>query len=365
MIRTRLGVVKEITGTRKGLTECLVEAAGEIQRAVNYDELTGQLQPGDQVLLNTTAVYKKLGTGGFHFVMANLSRPEKEVQPEGHIMKMRYSPCQVKVLSVEEPDSPYAAVMQQTDSLAGTPVIIGTLHSMLAPAAAALKKLGGGRLRVAYLMTDGAALPLPLSKLVDELKEKGIIQQTVTCGHAFGGDLEAINIYTGLLACKAVAGADVIIAAMGPGIVGSGSRYGFTGVEQGEIINAVNILGGRPIAIPRLSFADARPRHRGISHHTRTALGRIALTKATVTLPKLAPAKMEILLQQLEESGISYKHHIAVLDAQPSLAALQEYNLQVTTMGRGVTEDPEFFLAAGAAGIYAADILSGRETAKL
>jgi len=357
LIRTRLGVVKEITGNRKGITECLVEMQGETQRAVNYDDLTGPVQPGDEVLLNTTAVYKKLGTGGAHFVMANLSNPEKEAPEEGHIMKLRYSPCQVKIMSVEEPDSPHAAIMQQTDSLEGTPVIIGTLHSMIAPAAAVIKKLGDGRLKVAYLMTDGAALPLALSRMVSELKEKGLVHQTVTCGHAFGGDLEAINIYTGLLACKAVAGVDVIIAAMGPGIVGSGSCYGFTGVEQGEIINAVNILGGKPVAIPRISFADARARHQGISHHTRTALGKIALTKATVTLPKLEPAKMELLLQQAEQSGISQKHDIAIIDAQPTLEALQEYNLQVTTMGRTVEQDREFFLAAGAAGVYVTDIL--------
>ncbi|SHF28674.1 Protein of unknown function [Desulforamulus putei DSM 12395] len=357
MIRTRLGVVREVIVSRPGITECLVEVEGESRRAVNYDGLTGSLRPGDRVILNTTAVYKKLGTGGAHFVMANLSNPEKELSEEGHIMKLRYSPCQVKVLAVEEPDSLYAEIMQQTDSLAGTPVIVGTLHSMIAPVAAVIKKLGGDRLKVAYLMTDGAALPMALSRVVFELKEKGLIHQTVTCGHAFGGDLEAINIYTGLLACKAVAGVDVIIAAMGPGIVGSGSCYGFTGVEQGEIINAVNILGGKPVAIPRISFADARARHQGISHHTRTALGKIALTKATVTLPKLEPAKMELLLQQAEQSGISQKHDIAIIDAQPTLEALQEYNLQVTTMGRTVEQDREFFLAAGAAGVYVTDIL--------
>ncbi|MEW6695763.1 MAG: DUF3866 family protein [Bacillota bacterium] len=353
MIRTRLGVVREVAAKRPGITECLVEVEGENQRAVNYDDLTGPLQPEDQVILNTTALYKKLGTGGAHFVMANLSRPEKDMPEEGHIMKLRYSPCQVKVLAVEEPDSPYAQIMQQTETLAGTPVVVGTLHSMLAPVAAAIHKQGGGSVKVAYLMTDGAALPMALSRMVVELKEKGLIHQTVTCGHAFGGDLEAINIYTGLLACKAVAGADVILVAMGPGIVGSGSRYGFTGVEQGEIINAVNILGGKPVAIPRISFAEARERHRGLSHHTRTTLGRIALTKATVTLPKLEPDKLELLLQQAEESGISQKHDIAVVDAQPALEALQHYNIKITTMGRSVEQDPEFFLAAGAAGIYA------------
>ncbi len=357
MIRMRRGVVQKITSHRTGISELLVELEGELQKAVNYDSLTGEVVAGDEVILNTTAVYKKLGTGGAHFVLANLSNTEIDVPEAGHIMKLRYTPYQVKVLSVEEADSPYAAFMQQANSLEGTPVIIGTLHSMLAPAAAALKKLANKQLKVVYLMTDGAALPLTLSRLVWELREKGLIQHTVTCGHAFGGDLEAINVYTGLLACKHVLGADVILVAMGPGIVGSGSRFGFTGVEQGEIINAVNLLGGRPIAIPRISFADARERHRGLSHHSRTALGTIALTKATVVLPKLLPEKLELVLQQVEESTISHKHDVAIIEGQPALAALAEYQVKVTTMGRHVEQDPEFFLAAGAAGVYVASLI--------
>ena len=31
---------------------------------------------------------------------------------------------------------------------------------------------------------------------------------------------------------------------MGPGIVGSGTKYGFTGIEQGYIIDVINNLGG-------------------------------------------------------------------------------------------------------------------------
>lgn len=357
MIRIRRGVVQKITSQRPGISELLVEVEGEIQKAVNYDSLTGDVVSGDEVILNTTAVYKNLGTGGAHFVLTNLSNTEIDVPEEGHIMKMRYTPYQVKVLSVEEPDSPHAELMQQANSLEGTPVIIGTLHSMLAPAAAAIKKLANKQVKVAYLMTDGAALPLALSRMVWELKEKGLIHHTVTCGHAFGGDLEAINIYTGLLACKHVLGADIILVAMGPGIVGSGSRFGFTGVEQGEIINAVNILGGYPIAIPRISFADARERHQGLSHHSRTALGAIALTKATVVLPKMEPEKLERVLQQVEESNISSKHDIAIIEGQPALTALEEYQVKVTTMGRHVEQDSEFFLAAGAAGVYATSLV--------
>lgn len=357
MIRIRTGKVLSITNQKPGKTEIEVELEGSQARALNYDRLTGSVEAGDAVLLNTTAVTKKLGTGGIHFVMANLSRLECDAQENGHIMKMRYSPAQVKVLSVEEEESPYAGIMSRATSLAGTPVIVGTLHSMLAPAAAAVYGITGGNARVVYLMTDGAALPLPLSNVVCQLKDLGLIHATVTCGHAFGGDLEAVTIYSALLAAKAVAGADIIIVTMGPGIVGTASRFGFSGVEQGEIVNAVNILSGRPVAIPRISFADQRKRHYGLSHHTRTALGEIALTPCQMPFPVMSPAKTEFVRGQLKEAGLIGKHRIVEIDGKIGLQVLRELGIQARTMGRSVQDDPEFFQAASAAGILAASLL--------
>ncbi|WP_347487534.1 DUF3866 family protein [Desulfoscipio sp. XC116] len=359
MIRTRQGRVLTVRTRRRNMTELTVQIPGEPERkAYNYDLLTGPVETGDIVVLNTTAVTKGLGTGGAHFVMANVSRPEHNARPAGHIMKLRYSPCQVKVLAAEEPDSPDADIIKNTASLDGIPVVVGTLHSMLAPAAAGVKTATGGRARVVYVMTDGAALPLPLSNLVHDLQTKSLLDATVTCGHAFGGDWECINIYTALLTAKAVARADVIIVAMGPGIVGTASPLGFTGVEQGEIINAVNILGGRAVAIPRISFADARERHRGISHHTVTALGKIALTSCTVVLPELADNRQWALIRdQLSRAWPADKHRLVRQEGGPALAELEHRGIKVTSMGRTPEDDPAFFLSAGAAGIYAAGLL--------
>jgi len=356
LIRTRQGQVLSVKARRTNLTEIIVQIPGEPeQKAYNYDQLTGPVAVGDLVVLNTTAVAKKLGTGGAHFVMANVSKPEHEADQAGHIMKLRYSPCQVKVLAAEESDSPAAEIIKNTTSLDGTPVVVGTLHSMLAPAAAGVKFAAKGEARVVYVMTDGAALPLPMSNLVHDLKEAGLVDATITCGHAFGGDWECINIYTALLTAKAVARADVIIVAMGPGIVGTASLLGFTGVEQGEIVNAINILGGQPVAIPRLSFADARERHRGLSHHTVTALGKIALTSCTVVLPELADVGQRALIQsQLDLAWPADKHRLVWEDGHPALAELERREVMVTSMGRAPAEDPAFFLAAGAAGRYAA-----------
>lgn len=332
-----------------------MECEGKSCLAWNYPMLSGEAFVGDLVYLNTTAVQLKLGTGGYHFVIANHSRtPENETGP-GHIMKLRYTPYQLKVLSVEEQDSPYHNDIKEFTSLEGTPVVVGTLHSMLAPAAAGClveKK----QLRIVYVMTDGAALPLPLSRMVRTLKEKGIIAGTVTTGHAFGGDLESVNIYSGLIAAYQVLKADVIIVTMGPGIVGTGTKWGTTALEQGEIINAASILGGQPVAIPRISFADPRPRHQGVSHHTLTALGQVALRQAVIVLPELDNQKRDLIKKQLEEAGIFDRHKVVFWDGSPALDYLAEKGIRVSSMGRDPSLDPEFFLAAGAAGSVAAEL---------
>lgn len=359
MIRVRQGKVTRMLSQQSDVAEVMVTVDGLEQRAVNYQHLTGKINVGDRVVLNTTAVYKNLGTGGSHFVMANIDAKGIDVTEEGHIMKLRYTPGQMKVLAVEEEDSPYAQLMRDITSLEGMPVVAATLHSMLAPITSALYSMGKGKWKVTYVMTDGAALPMPFSKMVRVLKEKGLIHNTITCGHAFGGDYEAVNIYSGLLAAKAVANADVAVVAMGPGIVGTGSKYGYTGLEQGQVVNAVHTLGGRCIAVPRISFADPRARHRGISHHTLTALGNVALARCTVALPHLEAHQSKLVEEQLITSGIVDKHHIVRVDAHTALQEMIDSGIKVTTMGRSVDQDREFFLSASAAGVLTAQILHG------
>ena len=82
-------------------------------------------------------------------------------------------------------------------------------------------------------MTDGAGLPLALSDLVADLRDRELLDATVTCGHAFGGDYEAVSIFSALAVARHVAAADVAVVAMGPGIVGTNTRLGFTGMEVG------------------------------------------------------------------------------------------------------------------------------------
>jgi len=279
--------------------------------------------------------------------------------PEGgHIMKLRYTPSQLKVLAAEEDASPHREAIAAFEGLDGMVIVAGSLHSMLAPIAAGIRTEAPDA-RIAYVMTDGGALPLALSDTVRQAKATSLVRSTITTGHAFGGDYEAVSLHSGLVAAKQAARADAAIVLMGPGGVGTGTTYGCTGIELGEVVNAAHCLAGRPVAALRLSFADLRPRHRGISHHTRTALSTVALVAADVAVPVLEDNLREVLLRDLHESGIAAKHTLHEIDGEPALRLLRELRIEPRTMGRSVAEDREFFLAAGSAGVLAGRMLKG------
>lgn len=352
-ISAKTAVVLDVRQEREGLQQVTVEVDGVRQTALNYVTLTGGLKPGDQVVVNTTAVELGLGTGGVHFVMARLGAGEP--LPLGHVMKLRYTPYQFACLAAEEQDSPHHRAVASLRCLDGTPVIACCLHSMVAPAAAGLKAARDAR--AVYVMTDGAALPLALSDLVSNLRRANLLDATVTAGQAFGGDFEAVNLHSALIVAKAVASADVIIVSQGPGNVGTATRFGFSGIEQGEIVNAAAALGGKPIGVARISFAEQRERHRGLSHHTVSALGVAALAAADLVLPQMQAERMRGVMDVVQSSGLGAKHRIVIRDGSKGLAELSRRGVRVESMGRTPAQDPEFFLAAAAAGAYAAEIL--------
>lgn len=318
-----------------GRQELVVTIDSQAARAMNYPELTGVCQAGDKVLVNTTAEDLQLGTGGWHYVLAIYGR-ERSLAKVGHIMKLRYTPLQGRVLAVEEHDSPHHAIMRHAESLNGLPVLVGSLHSMLAPLAWTIQTTK--RLRLVYLMSDGASLPLGFSKVVTILRTRGLIYKTITFGHAFGGDLEAVNIYSALLAARHVAKADVAVVLMGPGVVGTDTTWGTTAIEQGVFLNAVRHLGGTPVAIPRLSEKDPRPRHQGMSHHTKTVLTRVVDGRVYVPMPAYFRERFPES-EQLE--GLD--HDVIWEQTEESYKNLHKANLPLSTMGRGVDDDPLFF----------------------
>lgn len=306
-------------------------------RAYVLTQLTGPVSVGDDVILNTTAVELGLGTGGWHVVHWNLARDDWVEPGPGHIMKLRYTSLQVDTGAAEEdhPDLP-------TD-LGGRPVVVCSLHSQVAIVAAAHKRLRPQG-TISYVMTDGAALPIALSDLVADLRRTATIDATITAGHAFGGDLEAVTVASGLALAVAVQDADLTIVAMGPGVVGTGTKLGTTALEVASILDTAAWLGAQPILCLRASDADDRGRHRGISHHSLTAMEAVR-SAVTVAVP---PA----LVGEADEAG---RHRWVGVEVPDVAALLQERGLVVTTMGRGPEQEPTFFAAAAAAGIVAAD----------
>lgn len=351
MIRLRRGRVLRIVEQRAGAVELAVEVEGHEARALAYPDLVGPVPVGSRVVLNTTAVALGLGTGGLHFVVAVEDGPDVDSPSRGRTMKLRYTPLQLQTEVVEETSGAREA-MAGGESLAGTPVVWVPLHSLLGPVAAGA--VAAGAKRVAYVMTDGAALPAALSRLAAALRSTDLLGVVVTAGQAFGGDLEAVNVFSGLLAASHVTGADVIVVGDGPGNTGTDTKWGTTAVASAMSLNAAAILLGRPVAALRISFADRRQRHRGVSHHSLTALRSVALAPVHVAIPALDDAdQREAVWSALKDAALEDRHQLVEVTGHPALEALKGAGIEPESMGRGISEDPAFFLAGGAAGVLA------------
>ena len=234
-----------------GAQELRVRTDDAQVRALAYPELVGSPAVGDRVLLNVTALTRGLGTGGYALVVALPDAlPQDPPVGPGHLVKARYTPQQAMVLSVDEQESPHHEQMREADDLGGLPVVVADLHSALPAIVAGIRwaaeQAGRAEPKVAYVMTDGGALPAWFSRTVAGLREAGWLEWCITVGQAFGGDLEAVTVHTGLLAARSVCEADVVVVAQGPGNLGSGTRWGFSGVAAGETLNAAGVLGRAP-----------------------------------------------------------------------------------------------------------------------
>jgi hypothetical protein len=351
----RAGVVSEVLETRPGLQRVLVDLGANGEPAYVLTQLVGPVATGDHVVVNTSAVELGLGTGGWHVVHWNLSRDEW-TEParagEGEtavetVMKLRYTSLQVDV-GAETVDLDDDA----SDVILGVPVVVGTLHSQVAAVAAAFKHCCPDR-RLVYVMTDGGALPIAISDLVWNLRARGLFDATVTCGHAFGGDHEAVSVASGLVAARAVARADAIVVAMGPGGVGTASRFGFSGLEAAAALDSTAALGGIPILAVRASFADPRPRHRGVSHHTKAVL-EATRSPVQVPVPQQEGEGRDRLRRDLAAVARTRGHEVADVAVPDVVGLFVAHDLDVASMGRPAAEDPVFHAAAGAAGVLAA-----------
>ena len=331
-----------ITSSRRGLQriEVDLEGGGHADPAYVLTELVGPVAEGDDVVVNTTAVDLGLGTGGWHVVHWNLSRREWHHEGRGHVMKLRYTSLQADTGAAEEEPG-----YQAPPDLGGRPVVACLLHSQL-PCVAAAFAAGAPGKRLVYVMTDAGALPLALSDLVAGLTDAGLLAATVTAGHAFGGEHEAVNLASALDVAVASAAADAIVVASGPGVVGTGTARGFSGLDVASTVDAAGLSGGRPVVAVRYSGVDARPRHRGVSHHVLTAL---ASTHHRALIPVPAGERPDPLPAELAVHEVQTVEDIPDVDR-----LLRAAGITVTTMGRSAAEDPAFFRWSGAAGTVAA-----------
>lgn len=309
---------------RDSLAEILLldgPLAGERVPGVFYRELGDPPVEGEEVAANTVGLEMGLGTGGVAVIVPSAGAGAVPANAN-HFVKLPYTPLQFPA-----PPPP------QAEDLSGIPVAVLPLHSHLAPACCAAASLRSG-CRVAFVWQEGGALPVPLSNTVRELR--GLLHSVVSAGSCFGGDVEAPNVYAGLLAAAGVA--DLVLAGIGPGVVGTAGAYGHGGMAVAAALNAACALGAEPVLAPRLSAADPRERHRGVSHHTRAAL-HAALAGCRVAFPAGCGISGE---------GLPDRHTYKLVEA--SAAGLEgRFGVTFESMGRRYQEDPVFFDAAVAA----------------
>jgi hypothetical protein len=289
---------------------------------VAYPRLTGPVALGDEVLVNVQARELGLGSGGFDVLYANLTRGlELASAPDAHVMTLPYTPLQSATRHAEEG-------AELRESLGGTPTVCCSLHSQLAPVCAALDGV-----RVAYVQVEGGALPVSLSDAVRALKKRGLIEVSVAAAPCVDGDVQCVGLPSALAWC-AGQGFDAIVCAVGPGIVGTSTSLGHGGVAAAAAANVAGALEGSPIIAVRVSEADERERHRGVSHHTRAAI-ELCLGRVAVAWPRGLEAP----------EWLEGRDDVDVTGWEEACA-----DLPLDHMGRGPSQDPWFFAAAFAAG---------------
>jgi hypothetical protein len=326
-----------------------VEIGKERRRAWADTALLGEMRKGDEVVVNVVTVELGLGSGGFDVVHVNLTRGlEGGGGGLEHVIKLNYTSLQHPVEPVEGDAAVLLPGMRDKglpqEERRSSPVAVLPLHGHLAPAAWAAAQAVPG-LRVGYLQTGGGALPGSMSRDVAELRERGLLCGHITAAPAYGGEHEAIST-VGALDAAASLGWQAILIGPGPGIIGSDSAYGHGGMAALDNAHASLSLRLKTLISPRLSSADPRDRHRGLSHHTRTVLG-LLLASVDVALPQGYPA----IAPELNEA-VGDRHNL--LEASPDLAAYTASGLPTTTMGRTISDDPLFFAAPLSAGVLLA-----------
>jgi hypothetical protein len=317
-----------------------IEVGEERRRAWADEALLGEMREGDEVVVNVAALDLGLGSGGFDVVHVNLTRGLEGGGVNGsHVMKLNYTSLQHPVEPIDRQHTRLflSGEEQRKGTDEGVPVLVLPLHGHLAPAAWALAQATPG-LQVGYVQTAGGALPGSFSRDVKELRQRGLLAGHVTAAPAYGGEHEALSA-VGAIDAAAALGWDAVLVGPGPGIIGSETTYGHGGIAALDSAHTALSLHLPTIISPRLSSADPRDRHRGLSHHTRTVLD-LLLAPVDVAIPENEP--------EIAAAFEHTPHHVHQIPAD--LEGYAATDLPKTTMGRSLQDDPLFFAAPLAAG---------------
>ena len=303
---------------------------------VRADAADRAVAVGDRVVVNTTAVELGLGTGGWHVVHWNLaaSRRGPRSRDRHRDEAAVHEPAGRRRRTSEPPTA--------SDRSTGMPVVVAGLHSQVAAIAVAFKHARPDA-RLVYVMTDGGALPIALSDLVCELRERGLLDATVTCGHAFGGDYEAVSVYGALAVARHVADADAVVVAMGPGSAGTAdparlqrrSRSGPSSTRPTALGGYADRRTARLVRRPATAPSRRLAPQRHDARRSRRAAG------CTVALPRVGGDEERQLRADLAAAGIDTRHElvdVAPVGIVDLLDATRD--LHVVSMGRPAADDP-------------------------
>jgi Protein of unknown function (DUF3866) len=345
MLRLRRGVVVTAGGGPEQAV--VVELADGRWPAVADIGLVGRCEPGDEVIVNVEARELALGSGGFDIVHVNLTRGlDGPGRPDAGVMKLNYTSIQHATIAVESHAGPVGGDAEAARSAGGGRVAVIALHGQLGPLAWAAGQACPG-FRLGYVQTGGGALPGSHSTVARDLRERGLLASHVTSGPSYGGpDGDAVTTIGAIHILLAEQGLDAVVCGPGPGIIGSGSTLGHGGMVALDSAHAALALGLPTLVVPRMSSGDPRPRHQGISHHSRTVL-ELLLGTVGVALPVGVEAP---------EWGARH----AWRGGRADLDGYAASGLPASTMGRRLEADRIFFAVALAAGdLLAGDVLAG------
>lgn len=349
------GRLKLRRGIVVGEEPLTIEVDGERRPAWADTGLLGEMREGDEVIVNVAALDLDLGSGGFDVVHVNLTRGLEASGESGeHVMKLNYTSLQHPVAPAELPVrflSDIGAKGAPEQGRRVMPVLVLPLHGHLAPAAWAAARVSPD-LKVGYVQTGGGALPGSISRDVAELRERGLLCAHMTAAPAYGGEHEALSVVGALDVAANGLDWDAALVGPGPGIIGSETRLGHGGMAALDNCHAALALGLPTLLSPRLSEADPRERHQGVSHHTMTVL-ELLLGGVEVPVPEGNPE----VATQLSEAA-SGRHQLQ--EALPDVAGYGSSDLPARTMGRGLEEDRLFFAAPLAAGRALGRLCRGR-----